>query len=336
MPNVMAKSPFDRGKKSIRIDLKSRRGKAVLERMIRASDVLVDPYRPGVMEKLGLGPEEALQWNPRLIYGRLTGWGQEGPYASLAGHDINYIALSGALSLFRRKGESPLPPCNLLGDFAGGGMLCALGILLGLLERQRSGSGQIVDAAMVDGASNLSTLFYGLLANRLMSPEIGTNMLDGGAHYYQTYETRDGKFVAVGALEERFYLKLLAGLGLDPAALPPQNDTRRWPEMTARFAAIFRTRTRDEWMAVFEGTDACVAPVLDLEEVAFHPHTRERRVLSTGDGFLQPSPAPRLSRTPGRMGGPCAQKGANTREILEGLGYSEEEVEALYAGNVVE
>ncbi|MBN1102644.1 MAG: CoA transferase, partial [Deltaproteobacteria bacterium] len=229
----------------------------------------------------------------------------------------------------------PLPPCNILGDFAGGGMLCALGILLALVERHRSGKGQVVDAAMVDGACYLSTLFHGLLAHGLMPFDIGANVLDGGAHFYQTYETRDGKFVAVGALEGRFYEKLLAGLGLDPEDLPPQNDARRWPEMTARFAATFRTRTRDEWMAVFEGSDACVAPVLDLQEVARHPHTRERRVLSMGDGFLQPSPAPRLSRTPARIGGPCARKGANTRELLEALGYSEQEIESLCAMNIV-
>jgi len=336
LPNVMAKNPLDRGKRSMRVDLKSREGKSILERMIGDCDVLLEPYRPGVMEKLGLGPREALERNPRLVYARLTGWGQGGPYAAMAGHDINYIALSGALSLFRRRGERPLPPCNILGDFAGGGMLCALGVLLALLEREKSGKGQVIDAAMLDGASYLSILFHGLLANRLMSLDIGTNMLDGGAPYYQTYETKDGKFLAVGAIEGRFYSGLIAGLGLTPAQLPPQNDTSRWPEVKDRFAAIFQTKTRDEWMAVFEGTDACVAPVLDLEEMAAHPHNRHRRVLRESDGFLQPAPAPRLSRTPGSIGGPCARKGAHTQDVLKALGYSEEEVSEFYGKGIVE
>jgi alpha-methylacyl-CoA racemase len=212
IPNIMAKNPFDRGKRSVRINLKAEEGMAVVRKMVQASDVLLEPYRPGVMEKLGLGPNEAMALNPKLIYARLTGWGQNGPYASMAGHDINYIALSGALSLFRRKGEKPLPPCNLLGDFAGGGMLCAMGILLALIERTNSGKGQVVDAAMVDGATNISTLFWGLLANQLMTLDIGTNMLDSGAPYYQTYETADGKFMSVGAIETRFYEELLKGL----------------------------------------------------------------------------------------------------------------------------
>jgi alpha-methylacyl-CoA racemase len=335
-PNTMPGNPLERGKRSIGLDLKRREGKEILERMIRRSDVLLEPYRPGVMEKLGFGPEHALEMNPRMIYARLTGWGQTGPYASLAGHDINYIALSGALSLFRRKGERPLPPCNLLGDFAGGGMLCAMGILLGLLDRHRSGKGQVVDAAMVDGASYISVLFHGMLANRLMTMDIGTNMLDGGAHYYQTYETKDGKFIAVGALEGRFYDKLLAGLGLDPSTLPHQNDFSCWPDMTARFADIFKTKTREEWMTIFEGTDACVAPVLDLDEVASHCHNRERGLLSRGDGFDQPSPAPRLSRTPGAAGPACCRKGEHTRDVLRELDYPEEEINGLFHKGIVE
>ncbi|RLB14710.1 MAG: CoA transferase, partial [Deltaproteobacteria bacterium] len=270
IPNLMAKNPFARGKCSVRINLKTKEGVEVVKKMIQNYDVLIEPYRPGVMESLSLGPEEAMKINPRLIYARLTGWGQCGPYASMAGHDIDYIALSGALSLFRRKGEKPLPPCNILGDFAGGGMLCAMGILLALIERSRSGKGQVIDAAMLDGAANLSTFFYGLLGNGLMTLDIGTNVLDSGAPYYQTYETADGKFVAVGAIEARFYEKLLQGLGLDPSTLPDQNDTKRWPEMTQRFAGVFKTKTRDEWMKIFEGTDACVAPVLELDEVNAH------------------------------------------------------------------
>jgi alpha-methylacyl-CoA racemase len=336
IPNIMAKNPFDRGKRSLRVNLKTAEGAGILRRLSQRFDVLIEPYRPGVMEGLGLGPQEALSLNPRLVYARLTGWGQEGPYARLAGHDINYIALSGALSLFRRKGERPLPPCNILGDFAGGGMLCAFGILLALIERARSGKGQVVDAAMVDGAANLLTYFFGLLAHGLMSLDIGTNMLDGGAPYYQTYETGDGKFMAVGAIEARFYELLLHGLGLDPFSLPPQNDEARWPEITARFAEVFRTKTRDEWTAIFEGKDACVAPVLDLHEVGRHAHNRPRGLITILDGVDQPAPAPRLSRTPGEATKGGTPRGAETREILEQLGYGLGEVEQFYGKSIVE
>lgn len=336
IPDLMPKNPFDRGKRSMRVNVKTDKGVEILVRMIRDFDVLIEPYRPGVMEALRLGPDEALQANPKLIYARLTGWGQDGPYASMAGHDINYIALSGALSLFRRRGERPLPPCNILGDFAGGGMLCAMGILLALIERNKSGKGQIVDAAMVDGAANLSTLFYGLLASHLMSLDIGTNVLDGGAPYYQTYETADGKYVAVGAIEEKFYAQLLEGLGLDSTSLPHQNDMLRWPEMTARLAQVFKAKTRDEWTAIFDGKDACVAPVLELDEAGEHPHNQERRLLINIDGMFQPCPAPRLSRTPGKAVKAGEARGSNTREILKELGYSEEEVEGLFGKEIIE
>lgn len=336
IPNIMSKNPFDRGKRSVRINLKTDRGVEIVRRMIRDFDVLLEPYRPGVMESLGLGPDEALKSNPRLIYARLTGWGQNGPYASMAGHDINYIGLSGALSLFRRKGERPLPPCNLLGDFAGGGMLCTMGILLALFERENSGKGQVVDAAMVDGAANLSVLFYGLLANRLMTLDIGSNMLDSGAHYYQTYETADGKFMAVGAIEGRFYSELIKGLGMDASSLPHQNDTQRWPEMRDRFAAVFKTKTRDEWAAIFEGKDGCVAPILDLNEVDKHPHNRERQLIMNVDGVPQPAPAPRLSRTPGKVKQAGRSRGSDMREILMELGYSEEEIKEFLEKDIVD
>lgn len=336
IPNLMPKNPFNRGKRSMRVDLKTDEGISIVRKMIQAFDVIVEPYRPGVMEKLGLGPDEALNLNPRLIYARLTGWGQNGPYASMAGHDINYIALSGALSLFRRKGEKPLPPCNILGDFAGGGMLCAMGILLALIERNRSGQGQVVDTAMVDGAANLSTFFYSLLAHRLMTLDIGTNMLDSGAPYYQTYETADGRYMAVGAIEGKFYKELLKGLNIDPSTLPHQHDMTQWPEMKERFAEVFKTRTRDEWTAVFDGTDACVAPVLDLDEVAQHPHNRERELLLELDGIPQPAPAPRLSRTPGRAERPVKPRGSETKEVLQGLGYSSDEIESFYKNEIVE
>ena len=336
IPNMMPKNPFDRGKRSVRINLKTEAGVSIIQRMIQGSDVLLEPYRPGVMENLGIGPDEALAVNPKLIYARLTGWGQSGPYASMAGHDINYIALSGALSLFRREGDTPLPPCNLLGDFAGGGMLCALGILLALVERSRSGQGQVVDAAMVDGATSLSTLFYGMLANHLMTLRIGTNALDSGAPYYQVYETKDGKFMGVGAIEGRFYKALLKGLGVDPSSLPAQNDMSKWPEMKTRFAEIFKSKTRDEWTAIFEGKDACVAPILDLNEVDEHPHNRERELLITVDGVLQPGPAPRLSRTPGRAERPGKPRGSESEEILKALGYADPDIDALLRDKVVE
>jgi alpha-methylacyl-CoA racemase len=336
IPNLMAKNPFDRGKRSVRINLKTKEGITVVRQMIQRYDVLLEPYRPGVMEKLGLGPDEAMELNTGLIYARLTGWGQNGPYASMAGHDINYIALSGALSLFRRKGERPLPPCNLLGDFAGGGMLCAMGILLALIERNNSGKGQVVDAAMVDGAANLSTFLWGLLGNQLMTLDIGTNMLDSGAPFYQTYETEDGKFMSVGAIEGRFYAELLKGLDIDPSSLPYQHDMGKWPEMRVRFAEVFKTKTRQEWVAIFDGKDACVAPILDLDEVDNHRHNKQRGLLVEVDGVSQPGPAPRLSRTPGGVQKPGTPRGSETREILEELGYMKEDIEGLLDKNVVE
>jgi alpha-methylacyl-CoA racemase len=308
----------------------------IVKDLIQGADVLLEPFRPEVMEKLGLGPEEALSINPRLIYARLTGWGQDGPYALRAGHDINYIALSGALSLCMKKGQPPVHPSNILGDFAGGGLMCALGILLALYSRETTGTGQVVDAAMVDGASYLCTQFYGLLANNLMTLDIGTNMLDGGPHYYQTYETSDGKFMAVGAIEGRFYKELLDGLGLEPGDLPAQNDASQWPSMTKRFREIFRGKTRDEWTRIFEGRDACVAPVLGLDEVDTHPQNRARGLLTRIEGLPQPAPAPRLSRTPGRADRPGLPRGSETREVLQDLGYGGDRVESLFKSGVVE
>jgi len=336
IPNIMERNPFDRGKRSIRINLKEPEGVALLRDLVRGADVLLEPYRPGVMEKLGLGPDDARGVNPRLIYARLTGWGQSGPLAATAGHDIDYIAISGALSLFRREGEPPLPPSNVLGDFAGGGLLCAMGILLALLARERTGQGQVVDAAMVDGACYLCTQFFGLLANRLMSLDIGTNMLDGGAPYYQTYETADHGYMAVGAIEGRFYLELLDGLGLDSASLPERNDTARWPEVKARFAEIFRTKTRDQWTRIFEERDACVAPVLGLDELKAHPHNASRGIVTTLDGMVQPSPAPRLSATPGRADRPGRPRGAESGDILKELACDDSAIQGLLDRGVVE
>ncbi len=323
-----------RGKRSIAVDLKQADGIATVVRLLERADVLLEPYRPGVMERLGLGPEVVCTRNPRLVYARLTGFGQSGPYAQMAGHDIDYIALSGALSLFGRQGEKPLAPVNLLGDFAGGGMLCALGICLALLERQRSGAGQIVDAAMVDGAAYLSTFVYKLRNAGFWRDERGTNFLDSGAPFYETYATKDGQFVAVGALEPQFYAALLKGLELDPATLPAQMERSAWPEVKRRFAAVFAGKTRAEWSAIFDGTDACVAPVLGLGEVEAHPHHRARGLLiADAEGHREPAPAPRLSRTPGDGRRPLPQIGAHTRPVLAEYGFSSEEIERLIASS---
>jgi len=336
IPYIMKKSPVDRGKRSMRVNLKSDDGIKIVKRMMEKADVLVEPYRPGVMEALGLGPDDALKLNPKLVFARLTGWGQTGDFASMAGHDINYIALSGALSLFKRKGERPLPPANLLADFAGGGMLCAMGILLALFERTRSGKGQVIDSAMLDGAASLSVIFHGMLAHNLMSLDIGTNLLDSGAPFYQIYETRDGEFMSVGAIEQRFYTELLTGLELDPETLPHQFDMARWPEMIDRFAEVFITKNRDQWTAIFEGKDACVAPVLNLDEVAQHPHNKERDIIIDIDGVPQPAPVPKLSRTPGKAHEAKGPRGANTEEVLLELEYSDSQIKGFFKADVIE
>jgi alpha-methylacyl-CoA racemase len=319
-----------RGKRSLAVNLKSPDGVETVLRLAEQADVLLEPYRPGVMERLGLGPEVATARNPRLVYARLTGFGQDGPYASMAGHDINYIALSGALSLIGRKGEVPLAPVNLLGDFAGGGMLCALGICLALLERHQSGRGQVVDAAMVDGAAYLASFVYKFRNSGMWRDERGTNLLDSAAPFYDNYRTSEGQFMSVGAIEPQFYAALLHGLGLDAASLPQQMDQSKWPQTKQRFAALFAAKTRAEWCAIFDGTDACVAPILNLWEVADHPHTRARGVLLTdAQGKPEPAPAPRLSRTPGDGSRALPQVGADTRAILREYGFAEAEVSRL-------
>ena len=319
-----------RGKRSVAVNLKHPDGVASVLRLIEQADVLIEPYRPGVMERLGLGPEIACGRNPRLVYARLTGWGQTGPYAPMAGHDIDYIAISGALSAIGRRGDRPLPPINLLGDFAGGGMLCALGIALALVERSRSGRGQVIDSAMVDGAAHLATFLYKFRGSGMWTDERGTNLLDTGAPFYDTYQTKDGQYVAVGAIEPQFYAALLHGLGLDPATMPDQLDRAHWPETARRFAEIFATRTRAEWGAIFDGTDACVAPVLGLGEVQDHPHARARGLLIPNErGNLEPAPAPRLSRTPGRVRRPMPRPGQHTREVFEEYGFGADEIQQL-------
>ncbi|WP_422738023.1 CaiB/BaiF CoA transferase family protein [Micromonospora sp. WMMD729] len=290
--------PLQRGRRVTALDLKSPAGVADLLRLVERADVLVEAYRPGVAERLGLGPDVCRDRNPRLVYARMTGWGQDGPLADRAGHDIDYIALAGALEPLGRAGERPHAPLNLIGDFAGGGLLLAVGVLAALLERERSGLGQVVDAAMVDGSALLTSFLHGLLGTGLWTAPRGRNLLDGGAPFYDTYATSDGGFMAVGALEPAFYGELLAGLGLAEEDLPPQYDPSGWDVLRRRFTERFAEQTRDEWAAVFAGRDACVAPVLAPGEAHRHPHNAARRTFVEVDGEVQPAPAPRFDRTP--------------------------------------
>ncbi|MGP7996231.1 MAG: CaiB/BaiF CoA transferase family protein [Streptosporangiaceae bacterium] len=321
--------PLARGRRSIRLNLKDPAGVAVLLRLLDTADVLVEGHRPGVAERLGFGPEVCLAHNPRLVYARMTGWGQDGPLAGAAGHDIDYIAVAGSLDPIGRAGERPVPPLNLLGDFGGGGMLLAVGVLAALLERERSGHGQVVDAAMVDGAALLATFIHGLRAAGVWRDQRGSNLLDGGAPFYDTYQTADGKFVAVGALEAKFYAELLAGLGLDAADLPAQLDPAGWPVLRHRLATAFAERTRAEWLAVFDGSDACVAPVLSMADAPGHPHNVARGTFIEVGGVHQPAPAPRFSRTPAAVPDPPPAPGSDTEAVLASLGYSPSEITAL-------
>ena len=327
--------PLVRGRRSVGLNLKDPAGIDLLLRLADDADVLVEGFRPGVAERLGFGPEACQRRNPRLIFGRMTGWGQDGPLAPTAGHDIDYIAISGALAPIGRAGERPVPPLNLVGDFAGGGMLLALGILAALVERERSGRGQVVDAAMVDGSALLTSFLYGLRASGAWQDQRGTNLLDGGAPFYDTYETADGGYVAVGALEPQFYAALLAGLGLAGADLPAQLDRSGWPELRRQFPAVFATRSRDEWARVFAGTDACVAPVLSMDEAATHPHAAARSAFTDVGGIVQPAPAPRFSRSPAGPPAPPPRPGADTDAVLAGLGLSAEQAAGLRARGVV-
>ncbi len=290
--------PVLRGRRRVGLDLKDPADVEHLLALTDRADVLVEPFRPGVAERLGLGPDVATTRNPRLVYARMTGWGQDGPLAARAGHDIDYIALAGVLEPLRRPGERPHAPANLLGDFGGGGMLLAVGVLAALVERERSRLGQVLDVAMVDGAALLSAFGRGLRAQGMWPAPPGGNILDGGAPFYDTYECACGGFLAVGAIEPAFYADLLAGLGIDPAGMPAQLDTASWPAVRERFEAVFATRTREEWVEVFEGTDACVAPVLSPQEAPGHPHAAARGTFVRVDGLVQPGPAPRFDRTP--------------------------------------
>ena len=318
-----------RGRRSVGVDLKHPEGLAAVLRLVDQADVLLEGFRPGVMERLGAGPEVCLERNPRLIYGRMTGWGQEGPLAQAAGHDINYISLAGALEPIGRRGEAPVPPLNLIGDFGGGGMLLAYGVVCALVERDRSGRGQVVDAAMVDGAASLMTIFHGAAQSGWWNPERGTNMLDTGAHFYDVYETRDGKYISIGSIEPKFYAELLEKTGLAAEDLPNQMDRSHWPALKRRMAAIFKQKTRDEWCQIMEGSDVCFAPVLSMSECQEHPHIRARGTFVEVAGASQPAPAPRFSRSKTQISCPPSHAGQHTDEAMADWGFGAVEIAKL-------
>lgn len=315
-PGASGADPMLRNRRFVTADLKSDEGRDLVLKLVAKADVLLEGLRPGVTERLGLGPDDCARVNDRLIYARMTGWGQTGPRSKQAGHDINYISLNGVLHAIGRKGERPVPPLNLVGDFGGGSMFMLVGILSALWERQSSGKGQVIDAAMIDGSSVLIQMMWGMRALGMWSDERGTNMLDTGAPYYDTYECADGRYVAVGAIEPQFYAELLKGLGLDAADLPGQNDRTRWPELRGRLTEVFASKDRDHWAKVFADSDACVTPVLSFGEVETEPHVTERSTFYRTDGGLQPRPAPRFSRTVPEEPRPPGQPGADTEAVL--------------------
>jgi len=315
-----------RSRRSITVDLKVPEGIELVLRLCESADAIFEGFRPGVMERLGLGPAECMARNARLVYGRITGWGQDGPLARSAGHDANYIALAGALACLGNRDEPPVIPLNLIGDFGGGGLFLAMGLLAAMLEAGRSGKGQVVDAAMVDGVASMLTVFHGLIAGRLWSDTRGSNLLDGHAPFYRSYETSDKHYIAVGAIEKRFFRALLDATGITEIDPADQYVQDKWPEHTAIFASVFKTRSRDEWSTVFEGTDACATPVLSLAEAPEHAHMKFRKTFVEVDGILQPGPAPRFSRTPSEIGNPPAAAAKPADQILAAWGLDDLEI----------
>ena len=324
-----------RNRRSIAVDLKQPDGVEVILKLVETADALFEGFRPGVTERLGLGPEECLARNEKLVYGRMTGWGQDGPIAHAAGHDINYIGLAGALHAIGEPGGKPVPPLNLIGDFGGGGMLLAYGLVCGMLEAARSGKGQVIDAAMVDGAASLMAMFFSMVGHGFKN-ERGSNMLDGGAHFYNTYETKDGKHVCVGAIEPQFYAELLEKSGVDPNRFGPQMDNDQWVDFKAELSDVFKTRTRDEWCEIMEGSDVCFAPVLSILEAPNHPHNRHRETFVTVDGVTQPAPSPRFSRTEPEISHAARIPGEDTRSVLAEIGLAAHEIDALETAGVVQ
>ncbi|WP_027818487.1 CaiB/BaiF CoA transferase family protein [Paraburkholderia bannensis] len=327
---------LNRGRRSASFDLKRPDAVAAVLKLVAKADALVEGFRPGVAEKLGLGPDPCLAANPALVYGRMTGWGQDGPLAQAPGHDINYISLTGVLHAIGPADGPPAIPLNLAGDFGGGSLYLALGVVSAILESRRSGEGQVVDAAMVDGSASLMTLCYGLHASGYWKDQRASNRLDSGAPWYNVYETKDGRWLSVGANEARFWRNMLELLGLAQADMPDQHDTSRWPEMREKLATIFRTRTRDEWCALAEGLEVCFSPVLSMTEAPAHPHLRARGTFVERDGIVQPAPAPRFSRTPGAVQRPPAKPGEHTTEALLDWGFSAGELDALRESRVIE
>ena len=313
---------LNRGRRSIALDLKNKDDIETAKALVAKADALIEGFRPGVMERLGLGPDELLKLNPKLVYGRMTGWGQEGPLASAAGHDINYISLVGALHAIGPKNGPPVPPLNLVGDFGGGALYMAFGLVCGLLEAKKSGKGQVVDAAMVDGAASLITGVFGGTASGAWVNERGSNFVDGGAHFYGAYETKDGKYISIASIEARFYQDLLERLGMKETITSKQRDRSAWDSNKEKLAALFRTKTRDEWCKILEGTDVCFAPVLDVKEAMAHPHNKARGTFIEVDGIPQPGPAPRFSRTRPEVKRPPSRPGQHTDEILTSWGVS--------------
>lgn len=322
---------LNRNKRSVAIDLKSPEGHATVSRLIAQADILIEGFRPGVMERLGLGPEAFQSLNPRLVYGRMTGWGQEGPLAQAAGHDLNYIALTGVLAAMGRKDEPPGIPLNLIGDFAGGSLYLAMGILAALHRARDTGRGQVVDAAIVDGTTNLLTMLYGYQQAGQWINERGVNVTDGGSPYYDVYQTADGKYVSVAPVEKKFYLDFMARIGLNVDDLPPQDDRAQWGRLRQTIADTLKQKSREHWCALLEGTDACFAPVLDIEECQHHPHNRFRQLHVNVDGVMNPAPAPRFSETPSTLRKTPSHPGEDTETALSDWGFSRDELEALKA-----
>ncbi|NKC10996.1 MAG: CoA transferase [Gammaproteobacteria bacterium] len=321
---------MNRGRRSVAVNIKTDAGRETVLRLIEQSDALIEGFRPGVMERLGLGPEVCQARCQRLVYGRMTGWGQAGPIAHAAGHDINYIALTGALHAVGQKNGPPVVPLNLFGDFGGGALYLAFGIACGIIEARTSGQGQVVDAAMTDGSASLMTMFYGMLASGTWQDSRGSNAIDGGSHFYTVYETKDGQHVSIGSIEAKFYAELLQLTGLDTRDLPEQFDASRWDELRALLAQTFKTKTRDEWVEIIEGSDVCFAPVLSLAEAPNHPHNRARSTFVEIDGVVQPAPAPRFSRTVPSIQRPPATPGQHTDEALRDWGFSAQELARLH------
>ena len=331
-----SKDVLARNRRSIAVDLKQPEGVETVLRLIESADAVFEGFRPGVMERLGLSPDTCLARNPRLVFGRMTGWGQTGPMAQAAGHDINYIALAGALHAIGRKSEKPVPPLNLVGDFGGGGMLLAFGMVCALLEAQKSGAGQVVDAAMVDGTASLMAMFFSMAASGAFTQERGSNMLDGGAHFYDTYETEDGKFVCIGSIEPQFYAELIEKAGLDEEKYAPQMDQSMWPELSKDLESVFLTKTQAQWCELMEGTDVCFAPVLSIFEAPSHPHNVARNSYTTVDGVVQQSPAPRFSRTQAEISNGARVPGQDTLSVLTDYGFVQNEIDKLKASGAVQ